>query len=80
MRISVTADDIAAHKASDCWRCAASRAPSRAFGTTAVVTGYGYMLVGSQRYAMPNDAIQFVADADVGRPLQPITFDVELIP
>ena len=57
-----------------------ARAASRAFGTTVIVTGYGLMLVGDRRYAMPVDAIEFVADADAGRPLQPITFDVEALP
>jgi hypothetical protein len=78
--ISVTEIDIDLGVRLDCWECPIARAMFRATGEKYSVDGASAFVVGERhrRVSLPDSAIQFIRDFDLGNFPKPFEFEVEV--
>lgn len=79
MKIEVTADDIFMGIAGRCRDCPIARAVCRAAGVPAswLAVHSRYAMIDGKRYTLPVEAQAFIRTYDLGREVEPFTFDLE---
>jgi hypothetical protein len=77
--VEVTAEDIKKGNAGNCFACPIALALSRACDTSFVYVGPNKLSVKDVGFCLaPDVAREFMRDFDIGEPVKPFTFTVEL--
>ena len=75
MKVQVTEEDIAKGVPLKIHKCPVARAIARVVGKEVRVANLSYSFDGSE-FPLPSVAIDFIADFDIGRPVQPFEFEL----
>lgn len=78
MIIAVTQEDIESGQAYHCTFCPVALAVHRLFPEKKVMVTKWFVWLNESQCELPDCAVNWVCDFDMGRPVQPITFELPI--